>query len=371
MRLGKRATSACMRILIFVLIASAIPFSSHAQPTEPIPWDTANQSSEMKHILQQSLSIQELDAEIARVTARENEASKQRQLLEADLQKQQEQLLLKQKDAGRVLRSYYVGERDLILEAILSSGEISDLFLLLNYYSYLMDSDHRILSGYQANVQRIDQLRNDQALLEKELSQVRINLENQRKRVIELQHKLDTQITSSSDPEAMKKLVEEFTKYWQSVGLFEVRHYFRAMADAMQKLPEFVKENGNMKSNGLQYTLRIKDSELNEFLRQQDSMFDDFEFVFDKGIVTAIGDREGLRVVVQGSYTLEQEPENALRFHVDHLQFNGLELAESTRKQLEEQFDLSFYPQQLVSFIQATEITIDKNEMVVVLKVSL
>lgn len=43
-------------------------------------------------------------------------------------------------------------------------------------------------------------------------------------------------------------------------------------------------------------------------------------------------------------------------FHVDHVVFNGLELPDTTRQALEEEFDLGFYPARIVSFLQATEV---------------
>jgi hypothetical protein len=44
-------------------------------------------------------------------------------------------------------------------------------------------------------------------------------------------------------------------------------------------------------------------------------------------------------------------------FHVDHVVFNGLELPDTTRQALEEDFDLGFYPQKIVSFLHATEVS--------------
>ncbi|MNY82661.1 hypothetical protein D3C86_2249010 [compost metagenome] len=43
-------------------------------------------------------------------------------------------------------------------------------------------------------------------------------------------------------------------------------------------------------------------------------------------------------------------------FHIDNVVFNGLELPESTRQDLEDEFDLGFYPGKIVSFLHATEV---------------
>lgn len=371
MRYGKRVAGFNFRICAFLLWLALIPYAAHAEPVPSIPWEEAETSDELQHILQQSLSIQELDEEIERIALRENEANTTRTNLEHDLQKEEQKLSDKQHDAGRVLRAYYMGERDMLLDAALSADRIQDIFALLDYYQFLVETDQEILTAYKSNVQRIDQLRGEQAALARELTQVRLDLEAQRERMLQMKQSLDQDVANSSDPEAMQKLIQEFTKYWQSVGLFEVKHYFQAIAQAMQKLPDFVKENGNLKSNGLEYTLTIKDEELNQFLREQDEMFDQFQFVFKDGTIAAVGEREGLRVYVDGTYTIENEPEHAIRFHVERLQFNGLELSESTRKELEKQFDLNFYPQQLVSFIVAKEVKLEQHQLTVKLAVKL
>lgn len=371
MRYGKRVAGFNIRICAFLLWLACIPFAAHAAPIPSIPWEKAEASDEVKNILQQSLSIQELDEEIKRISLREQEAISTRSNLEQALDKEEKKLQAKQKDAGRVLRAYYMGERDMLLDAALSADRLQDIFALLDYYQFLVETDQEILTAYKSNVKRIDQLRAEQAALVRELTQVRTNLEEQRERMLQLKEDLNLDVANSSDPEAMQKLISEFTKYWQSVGLFEVRHYFQAIAQSMQKLPDFVKENGNLKGKGLEYTLSIKDEELNAFLRKQDEMFNQFQFVFKDNVIAAIGEREGLKVYVEGRYTIENEPQHAIRFHVERLQFNGLELSEVTRKDLEKQFDLNFYPQQLVSFIEAKEVKLEPHQLTVKLAVKL
>lgn len=68
------------------------------------------------------------------------------------------------------------------------------------------------------------------------------------------------------------------------------------------------------------------------------------------------GQQGTMKLRVEGHYTLENEPKNAILFHVDRLVFNGLELPDTTRNKLEKDFDLGFYPQQLISYVKATEV---------------
>ena len=76
-------------------------------------------------------------------------------------------------------------------------------------------------------------------------------------------------------------------------------------------------------------------------------------------------------LLIAGYYSVENETQNAIVFHVERLVFNGLELPESTRRALGEEFDLGFYPQQLISYVKATDVQIIPGTLEVSLELSL
>ena len=60
--------------------------------------------------------------------------------------------------------------------------------------------------------------------------------------------------------------MNELTLYWENVGIYEVKRYFKALASAMQNLPDFIqKQNGAISTTGTTYTIRIGQDELNTF----------------------------------------------------------------------------------------------------------
>lgn len=364
----KRVHRALITLLIILFIVSLVPGATRAEPTMPAAWNK-QPSEEEKQLLQQSLSITELDKEIERISARESEAAASRKQTESEILKQEAAFENKREQAGRVLRAYYIGERDMMLQAIMSADELDDLFMLLDYFRLLFYSDQEILEEYSNQLTKLNQLRRSLAQTEHELTEVRKRLVNQRGRLITLREKFDTNLADSSDPQAMSRLIQEFTTYWKNVGLFEVRHYFRALADAMQKLPDFVQKSGSISMNGKNYTITIQEEQLNQFLREQDPIFEQFFFRFKEGVIAAEGERSGLSVHIEGRYTLEAEPENRILFHVDQMLFNGLELPDTTRQDLEQEFDLGFYPQKLVSFLEATDVAITDKQITVQLTV--
>jgi hypothetical protein len=65
------------------------------------------------------------------------------------------------------------------------------------------------------------------------------------------------------------------------------------------------------------------------------------------------------------------EKSGAILFHVDELIFNGLALPDTTRRSLEEEFDLGFYPQKMVSFLKTKSVQIEDGKLIVKLSISL
>ncbi|UPK42294.1 coiled-coil domain-containing protein [Paenibacillus pabuli] len=339
-----------------------------------LPWTYAYgepSSEETREILQQSLSIVEIDHEIERITARQKQLDEQRQTLSNQLQEQEEQIHTQQDRAGAVVRSYYTGERDSLLMTVLGARSIKDLFILYDYYQIIIGRDQAVLDKYQDRYRTMQQTSAQINQTSAELSELKNNLQNQRERVLALQKEVDGKVAASGDAAAMQKLMDELTIYWENIGIYEVKRYFKALASAMQNLPQFIQEqNGGISTTGTTYTIRIGQDELNTFLRSQNPIFEDFAFQFDKDRITASGQRDQLQLSIEGHYTVENEPQNSIRFHVDKLVFNQLELPDTTRRMLEREFDLGFYPQKILSFVKATEVSTSEGTLEVKLIIS-
>ncbi len=166
--------------------------------------------------------------------------------------------------------------------------------------------------------------------------------------------------------------MKELTSYWETAGLDEVKQYFRALSKAMKKLPDFVQNNKQLlEIKGFQYTIRVPEDDLNSFLREQNDIFNNFSFDFIDGKVIAQGKRENMEIKITGHYTIENDPKNAILFHVDELLFNGFSLPDTTRRALEEEFDLGFYPDLIVSFLKANSVEMKDGELTIKLNLKL
>ncbi|MBJ6363141.1 coiled-coil domain-containing protein [Paenibacillus sp. GCM10012307] len=349
-------------LVFFWTVQSLVMMPAFAQPAD----------EQTRRLLEKSLSVVEIDKEIERVNLKKQELELQSEQKTQTIQVQEEMKIQRQADAGRVLRAYYTGERDILLGALLSFRKLSDFLVVMDYFEWIFARDRQVLGEYTAQLEQLQQQR--QALDNQQLQLVEMEkrLLQQRARLAQLELEINRDLAASTDSERMRMLMEELSNYWQTVGLTEVKNYFRALSRAMKELPGWLKDNPEfLKMKGFDYTVRVPEDALNTFLRQQNELFKNFAFEFQKDNIQVNGQREGLSVAVSGHYTIENEPKNAIRFHVDELLFNGLALPDTTRKALEEEFDLSFYPQLIVKLIQAENVEILDKELVIHLKLKL
>ncbi|APQ60339.1 MULTISPECIES: hypothetical protein [Paenibacillus] len=345
--MNKRIKITISTLLTTIMLLTFI----YVRPTLAAP------SHEESQILQDSLSIVEIDHEIERISQEQHTLLQRQQELRSNLTVQQEQMNIQRKRAGSVLRSYYMGERDKLLSVVLGAKSIRQLLSLYDYYLLLINHDQDVLQEYESNYQSMRKTEQQVTQASMELETVKTNLLAQRKRIALLQSRVNDGVNASNDPDTLRKLIGEMTAYWENVGVYEVNKHFKALAQAMQNLPQFIQQQqGAMVTNGKVITISIREEDFNRFLKSENELFNHFNFTFAQDRIVVEGQQGTMKLRVEGHYTLENEPKNAILFHVDRLVFNGLELPDTTRNKLEKDFDLGFYPQQLISYVKATEV---------------
>lgn len=328
--------------------------------------------AEIHELLEKSLSIVEIDKEIERISSLRSEKADEIRALTEEITAIEAELDLRRDRAGAVLRAWYTGERDALLRAVISFDSLADLFAMLDYVDVILSHDKFTLDAYVK--QRELWVKERDRLVEEEhrLAEIEHNLRRQRERVIRLQAEVDRTVAASGDEDRLRLLIAEWIAYWEDTGLPEVERYFRALADAMADLPDWLAERSDLiRQSGFTYTVRLPEDELNGFLRSRDDRFRRFAFRFDDGLVTAHGRREDIEVEISGRYVIENEPEHVVRFHVERLVFNGFALPDTTARELERKFDLGFYPQLLVPFVRATDVAADDGVLAVELRIDL
>ncbi|EXX91848.1 hypothetical protein BG53_14580 [Paenibacillus darwinianus] len=353
----------CFLLLGFRLLK---PVPLAAEAASPIEGEA------LRELLEKSLSVTEIDKEIGRIAIQKAKAADDIAGLAAAIVRSEAELERYREKAGAVLRAYYTGERNMLLAAAMSFDNLPQLFVILDYVEVILSNDKHTLDRYRKQYRDLQAERTAVEDEERRLAVIERSLLAQRERLVQLQSEIDGAIAASGDEERLRALIRELVAYWELTGLEEVRRYYQALGKAMRELPKWLNSNKELlEIDGFTYTLRLPQEELNRFLREQNAMFEDFEFRFEEGSIIAQGRRDGMQVDVSGHYTLEDKPQHAIRFRTDLLKFNGLALPDTTRAELEREFDLNFYPQKLVSFLKATSVEMGDGVMTVRLKVNL
>lgn len=350
-------------LIILMLAVCKLPVLAEPQLTE---------DEQVNQILEKSLSIVEIDKEIARIQTEKQKVMDEMSVTDKNIVQREQDIKEKREESGKVLRAYYMGEREILLRAILSFNSLHELFAMLDYVDIIFTKDRNTLDSYTNEYMSLKEEYTKLGSRKTELEEIENRLQTQRNRVAQLEQQIDGELAGRSDADRLRLLMEELTNYWESAGLQEVELYFGAISKAMNKLPNWLEDNKQyLEINGFNYTIRIPEDALNTFLREQDKRFNDFSFRFEDGKVTASGKHDNIDIAVTGHYTVEEEPKNGIVFHVDELLFNGFALPDTTRKTLEEKFDLGFYPGDLITFIQAKSVEMKDKELIVNLKMKL
>jgi predicted nucleic acid-binding Zn-ribbon protein len=329
-------------------------------------------SSSTQEILEKSLSIVEIDREIGKIELRQEQIQQQLEATKTKIQSKERDIEGARDRAGERIRSYYMGEQEDLLSALLSVRNFRDFLTVADYIGLIIERDHDVIRTYTSAYKA---LQHDQQTLNQTsiaLAQSKADLLSQKQRVTALQQEVDHSVENSSDPEKLRKMMEGLSQFWKETGLTEVRKYFRALDRAMKDFPEYLKTyDGSLVTNGLNYTMTVQEADLNAFLRGKNELFNNFAFQFQEGKVIAEGQEGELRLRVEGHYSIMETPKNAIIFHVDRLIFNGYTLPDTTNRELEQDFDLGFYPQQVMPFVKATSVELEQGHMIVKLKLAL
>lgn len=327
---------------------------------------------ETKELLKKSLTIVQLDQEIARLSIKETEVATQINKTQIDLVKQDQQVEDTREHAGKVLRAYYMGDRESIWTLLFSAKSFVDAIALYDYLSMIITNDHQLLDDYAGALTDLKTLQMQLIQTQDQLREVKAAFIAQRDRNLALQKEVDAKLKEIPKEQAkviISKIEELKTTFKEKVvPLFE--KYFKGISEVM---PVFVnhalKEERDKYMNGT--TFQVADEDFTQYFRSQDKLFDNLSFQFRDGKYSVFGKDGDLVVSIKGHYTVEEKP-NRLQFHVDELGYNDNILDESTRRFMEERFDLSLSVEKHTQgLLLAEEVTTENGLLTLKLRISL
>lgn len=356
------ARIAAVAMLAGVFLAGSAPARSAESPEASSP-----ALEETRRLLQQSLTIHEIDQEVARLAERERQGYEQLETMRLGIEEQNARVAETRHRAGEVIRAYYLGERQPFWLLVLSAKTLSELLTVFEFMTFVLDNDQRAIATYAAARRELEQRHERLAGTQAELAELKAAFLQQRERLERLQAELDAQLAMAPQGESLRAEITALTAEWQETGLPLFRSYFQALSEAINKLPELLTQNNHLTSQGFNYTFQITDQELNEFLWKQNELFRGFGFEFTTDQVIAKGSKDGTAIEIKGRYVLEEQP-NAIRFRIDELSYNGYLLPETTARELERDYELAIYPQSFAAFFLATGVRMEEGRMAVTMK---
>ncbi|SDC73363.1 hypothetical protein SAMN02799630_01328 [Paenibacillus sp. UNCCL117] len=372
-----------IRLLTVLLCAACLSVQS------PVTAAETGQPHQDRDILQQGLTIFEIDQELKRIEVREAELQTQQRKAEAALASSADAVEQTREHAAKVIRAYYMGDRDSLWTLLFSARSFADGLAIFDYLQMILSNDKMTLGRHQDAYAKQTEHKRELEQAGDALQAAKLRFQQQRDKQLALQAELDRQIaaraSSEAEAAALQARMLELNRQWHEQGLPAFKAYLRELAKAMQELPQTMStgsgtgtgKNSNLSlfDNGLSSTFQLTDGELNEYLRTRHPMFASLTFKFIPGKVVASGRQDGIDLSVQGAYSIaaREDPKAKpfIRFRIEELHFNGFQLPATTVEALEKEVDLSIYPEKLAPILQVTEVHQDEGLLRIVLKLVL
>lgn len=324
---------------------------------------------ESKKLLQESLTISEIDRELSRLSAEEVIVGQQIEKTELDIAAQNEKVEKAKVHAGKVLRSYYTGDRNNVWLLLLHADSFSDALSVYRYLQFIAESDNRAMARYKAATRELKQLQLQLAQRQTDLRELKNAFIDQRERFVKLQTELGRKLAEVDNKTALLAQMEQLNNAWRTDGLPVFREFLKAMSDAMLHLEDYLSANDNAleQKNRKSFLFHIKEEPLNQFLRKQNELFETFIYTITEDHIMINGKRDDVEITVKGHFAIEKEPEEALRFLLDELAYNGFVLPDTTKAEMQKQFSMTFYPKRnaLTSLLEVTSVELLPGELII------
>lgn len=356
----KRLGVVCLCMILSLLCVYPL-LIVHAEQGE------TNKESEIRDLLQRGLTIQEIDRELAKLAVKDKKLAEEMELNEQQMDQHQRDFQQTKDKMGKVLRSYYTGDRPSLFRILLSTESISDLFKIMEYMNMIISHDNRVLTSYQSSYQQLKAMQEELIRQREEIAKTRADYLMQKERVIALQSEFDALLDASGNREEILEEIAELNKQWADEGLPLFNRYLSELAKSLKDFSDLLTTD-NFKLTSLNTAVfEINDSQLNAFLRNKNKIFEHLTFRFDEDALVADGSDGDIQISIQGTYKMDDQ---FIRFELTSLIFNGFELPDTTIQEMSDQYELGIDPSQVMSFLSAEDIILKQGLLTIKLRMS-
>lgn len=335
-----------------LLLLLALPFLS-AEAESELPLEQL--------ILQQHFTQKELERNLQLLKAEEKGLLTQIAQLDLEASRQSLIIAAMKRHAGEVARAYYTGQRASLMVLLLEAKSFNDFLLLSEFLQLLFERDMETLRTFQQERAKAVQLRSEIEQRLTVVKRVRKQYEHRLQEMIAIQLEKEKNLQRLDDPTSVEALMDHLVNDWRERGLPAFRKYFAVLSTVMGEISELATPDRIQSKSLFSHTLTIEEKGFNHFLVSKNEMFAQsyFQFTNDQLIVDGSYDQINLRIV--GHYELVSPKE--LRFHIDQLLYDGFQLPRSTIEELEQEFDLGFYPELINPNIRVHSLSLDEQQL--------
>ncbi|CAM3433451.1 coiled-coil domain-containing protein [Marinicrinis lubricantis] len=365
MKKARNAIIMCFCLLMMLVQTSMV----YGEPDSLSDGDSVEM---YRHLLQKGLSVYEIDRELVRLENKQQEIQREMEEIKVQIGKQQQAMEIIQEQAGQVIRSYYMGQRDSLIEILFSADNLSELLAAIDFTQMIVKNDRRRLNQYVEAQHTLKEEMQQLSDTEQELTAIKQQFLLQREEQLKLQTEIARELSENEQADLIQQQIDELNRRWEETGLPLFEKYFEALADAMQDLPSvLVNDPNKLRRDGRYFVIELTDEELNDFLRNNNPIFELLSIRFANGQMIAEGKAEDAEISITGQYSLMTEPENFVDFTVTELKFNQFILPSSTAEQLKEEYNLAFYPSLVSDSVEVEEVTLEDGVLTLRVKIDL
>lgn len=320
-------------ILIMIISIFLPPFLVRAEETLPIE----------QFILQQHFTQLELERNLGLLRQEENNLLRQIDDLDQQLTQKEGIILEERKRAGDTIRAYYTGERESLLSLLFETKDFNDLLLLIDFLQLLFEHDMAKLEQFQQERTQVAKLQVTKHEQLGKVKELRIHFEKQLAEIKRIQEEKEKNLKTLKDPTSVQSLMDHLILDWRNRGLPAFRNYFSSLAATMSEVNQLATldhfETNLFKRS---ITLTIGQDEFNQFLASKNEIFKGSSFQFENEQLIVEGSIDQMNIKIIGQYELVSPTE--LKFHMNQLVFDGFDLPQTTIDELEQEYNLGFYP---------------------------
>jgi peptidoglycan hydrolase CwlO-like protein len=330
--------------------------------------NAAAKEAELRGLLQKGLTIQEIDRELEKLAAKDERLAADMQVNEQRIELSRTEMTTAKEKAGKVLRSYYTGDRPSIIMLLLTTESFTDLLKMLDYMNMIVTHDNRMLNAYKESYNKLQTLQVDLSRQREELQRTKNDYLAQKERIVTLQAELDTLLAASGNRDEYVRQIGQLNEQWKTVGIPLFDRYLTQLGVSFKRFSELLSTDSFKMTSLNTADFDITDKQLNDFLRSTNHLFDHLNFRFAQGLVIAEGKEDGVDVSIKGVYKMAGK---VIKFELLGLTFNGFDLPDTTVKSMNESYSsLGIDPSKVAAFLTPEDVVITDGKLTVKLKLS-